>query len=174
MKNRWPRWSLTGDHRESSRSVIAIHEGHDHQGQRVFGRGVWPRVDNSEHRGQRVYEGSALAVLWLILSTLCWDELKRGLAVSAAFKIVWNTLLWLNFPKAGVVTKSDLWSKPSSTEYLLQMLYAVLVEWCLGLKLGNVFFLKQCGQLCAFSEMKLYIRKQLCNTCKTLNLTFKN
>ena len=42
----------------------AIREGHDHQGQRVFGRGVRPRVDNSDHRGQRVYEGSALAVLY--------------------------------------------------------------------------------------------------------------
>jgi len=52
-----------GDHRESSRSVIAKREGHDHQGQRMFGRGVRPRVDNSDHRGQRVYEGSALAVL---------------------------------------------------------------------------------------------------------------
>ena len=27
----------------------------DHQSQRVFGRGVRPRVDNSDHRGQRVY-----------------------------------------------------------------------------------------------------------------------
>jgi len=27
-KNRWSRWSLAGDHRESSRSVIAIREGH--------------------------------------------------------------------------------------------------------------------------------------------------
>jgi len=68
---------------------------------------------------------------------LCSGELKRGLAVSAEFDIVLNTLLWLNLPKAGVATKSDLWS---NTEYLLQMLYAVLVEWCLGLKLGNVFF----------------------------------
>jgi len=64
MKNRWLRWSLAGDHRESSRSVIAKREGHDHQGQRVFGRGVRPRVDNSDHRGQRVNEGSALAVLY--------------------------------------------------------------------------------------------------------------
>jgi len=63
MKNCWPRWSLAGDHRESLRSVIALREGHDHQGQRVFGRGVWPRVDNSD-QGQRVYEGSALAVLY--------------------------------------------------------------------------------------------------------------
>ena len=47
----------------SSRSVFAKREGHDHQGQRVFGRGVRPRVNNSDHRGQRVYEGSALAVL---------------------------------------------------------------------------------------------------------------
>jgi len=62
MKNRWPRWSLADEHRESSRSVIAKREGHDHQGQRVFGRGVRPRVDNFDHRGQRVYEGSALAV----------------------------------------------------------------------------------------------------------------
>jgi len=45
-----------GDHRESSRSVIAKREGHDHQGQRVFGRGVRPRVDNSDHRGQRFYK----------------------------------------------------------------------------------------------------------------------
>ena len=67
MKNRWPRWSLAGDHRESSRSVIAKREGHDNQGQRVFGRGVRPRVDNSDHRGQRVYEGSALAVLYVTL-----------------------------------------------------------------------------------------------------------
>jgi len=65
-ENRWPRWSLAGYHRESSRSVIAIREGHDHQGQRVFGRGVRPRVDNSDHRGQRVYEGSALAVLYIL------------------------------------------------------------------------------------------------------------
>ena len=41
--------------------------GRDHQGQRVFGRGVRPRVDNSDHRGQRVYEGSALAVLYHVL-----------------------------------------------------------------------------------------------------------
>jgi len=68
---------------------------------------------------------------------LCSGELKSGLAVSAAFEIEQNTLLWLNLPNAGVATKSDLWS---STEYLLQMLYAALVEWCLGLKLGNVFF----------------------------------
>ena len=66
MKNRWPRWSLAGDHRVSSRSVIAKREGHDHQGQRVFGRGVRPRVDNSYHRGQRVYEGFALAVLYVV------------------------------------------------------------------------------------------------------------
>jgi len=65
MKNRWPRWSLVGDHRESSRSVIAKREGHDHQGQWVFGRDVLPRVDNSDHQGQRVYEGSLLAVLYL-------------------------------------------------------------------------------------------------------------
>ena len=38
--------------------------GHDHQGQRVFGRSVRTRMDNSDHRGQRVYEGSALAVLY--------------------------------------------------------------------------------------------------------------
>jgi len=30
----------------------------------VFGRGVRPRGDNSDHRGQRVYDGSALAVLY--------------------------------------------------------------------------------------------------------------
>jgi len=59
------RRSLAGDHRGSSRSVIAKREGHDYQGQRVFGRGVRPRVDNSDHCGQRVYEGSALAVLYV-------------------------------------------------------------------------------------------------------------
>ena len=32
----------------------------------MFGRGVRPRVYNSDHRGQRVYEGSALAVLYLV------------------------------------------------------------------------------------------------------------
>jgi len=41
----------------------------------VFGRGVRPRVDNSDHRGQRVYEGSALAVLYFfyhkMLTTQC-------------------------------------------------------------------------------------------------------
>ena len=31
----------------------------------MFGRGVRPRVDNSDHRGQRVYQGSVLAVLYL-------------------------------------------------------------------------------------------------------------
>ena len=31
----------------------------------MFGRGVRPRVDNSDHRDQRVYEGSALAVLYV-------------------------------------------------------------------------------------------------------------
>jgi len=65
--------------------------------------------------------------------------LKCGLAVSATFEIVCNTLLWLNLSREGVATKSDLhvWS---SNVYLQQMLYAVLVEWCLGVKLGNVFF----------------------------------
>jgi len=55
------RWK-TVDRDDPSRATTANH-GHDHQGQRVFGRGVRPRVDNSDHRGQRVYEGSALAVL---------------------------------------------------------------------------------------------------------------
>ena len=46
--------------------AVGHRETRDHalQGQRVFGRGVRPRVDNSDHRGQRVYEGSALAVLY--------------------------------------------------------------------------------------------------------------
>jgi len=36
----------------------------------VFGRGVRPRVDNSDHRGQRVYEGSALAVLYVYFTRI--------------------------------------------------------------------------------------------------------
>ena len=44
MKSRWPRWSLAGDHRESSRSVIAIREGHDHQ---AGSTGVRPRCSTA-------------------------------------------------------------------------------------------------------------------------------
>jgi len=68
---KWPPRSvffadISCGHRCSIAHGSEQREGHDHQGQRVFGRGVRPRVDNSDHRGQRVYEGSALAVLYMV------------------------------------------------------------------------------------------------------------
>ena len=93
MKNPCPRCSLAGDHRESSRLVIAIRDGHDHQGQRVFCRSVRPRVDNFDHRGLRVYECSTLAVLYLIINLTQMTENLEWLLSRISGQLFWPTLL---------------------------------------------------------------------------------